>query len=276
MPLVLTADHADDVRSVRLDDGNRVGRGLVEEGPDGPRVRPWGGDVFSTEPRTAEEATLGLDEVRLLAPVVPSKIVVIGQNYIDHAAELGHTEPETLRVFLKAPSSVVGPGEPIVLPEDSGEVHYEAELGVVIGRRCRRVTQAEALDCVWGYTCANDVTARDIQRSTGLVSYAKSFDTFCPLGPWVETDLDPADLRITCTVNGLVRKDGSTASMVWGVAELVERVSAAMTLLPGDVVVTGTPAGVGALAGGDEVSVSIEGIGTLTNPVIGPQAGTQR
>lgn len=232
--------------------------------------------MFSTEPRTAEEATLGLDEVRLLAPVVPSKIVVIGQNYIDHAAELGHTEPETLRVFLKAPSSVVGPGEPIVLPEDSGEVHYEAELGVVIGRRCRRVTQAEALDCVWGYTCANDVTARDIQRSTGLVSYAKSFDTFCPLGPWVETDLDPADLRITCTVNGLVRKDGSTASMVWGVAELVERVSAAMTLLPGDVVVTGTPAGVGALAGGDEVSVSIEGIGTLTNPVIGPQAGTQR
>ena len=209
-----------------------------------------------------------LDHVRLLAPVLPSKIVAVGKNYADHAAEMGGDVPDVPIVFLKPSTSVIGPGDPIIYPALSSEVHYEAELAVVIGRLCRDVPAEQTERVVLGYTCANDVTARDLQRAESQWGRAKGFDTFCPLGPWVVTDLDPSDLRITCTVNGELRQDGRTSQMVRSVGELVAHVSAAMTLLPGDVLLTGTPAGVGPLSVGDEVAVTVEGIGTLTNRVV--------
>jgi 2-keto-4-pentenoate hydratase/2-oxohepta-3-ene-1,7-dioic acid hydratase in catechol pathway len=181
---------------------------------------------------------------------------------------MGHDIPEVPVVFLKPSTSVVGSGDPIQYPRQSAEVHFEAELAVVIGRLCRDVPVERAADVVLGYTCANDVTARDLQKSDGQWGRAKGFDTFCPLGPWVRTDLDPSDLRIRCTVNGETRQDGRTSQMVRGVGDLIGHVSACMTLLPGDVLLTGTPAGVGPLHVGDRVAVTIEGIGTLTNPVV--------
>jgi 2-keto-4-pentenoate hydratase/2-oxohepta-3-ene-1,7-dioic acid hydratase in catechol pathway len=200
--------------------------------------------------------------------VEPSKIVAVGRNYADHAAELALEVAERPRTFLKPPSALVGHGEAIRYPRQSQEVHYEAELAVVIGSRCHSVSSSDALEYVLGYTCANDVTARDIQRAEGLPSYAKSFDTFCPLGPWMETQVDPFHVGITCLVNGELRQEDDTGRMLWGVADLIAYVSAAMTLLPGDVLLTGTPAGVGPLRPGDEVTVTIEGIGSLTNPVV--------
>jgi 2-keto-4-pentenoate hydratase/2-oxohepta-3-ene-1,7-dioic acid hydratase in catechol pathway len=209
-----------------------------------------------------------LVDVRLVAPVLPSKVVAIGKNYADHAKEMGGEAPETPIVFLKPSTSVVGPGEPIRYPVGvSTQVDYEGELAVVIGRLCREVPPERATDVVLGFTCANDVTARDLQRAEPQWGRAKGFDTFCPLGPWIATGLDPADLAVTTTVNGELRQAGRTSAMVHSVADLVAFVSQAMTLLPGDVILTGTPAGVGPLAVGDEVSVTIEGVGTLTNPV---------
>ncbi|MFJ6699175.1 fumarylacetoacetate hydrolase family protein [Streptomyces sp. NPDC091272] len=215
-----------------------------------------------------------LDKVRLLPPVLPSKVVAIGRNYAEHAAELGHSivddqgRPEIPVTFFKPSTSVIGPGDPIAYPSFSSELHHEAELAVVIGRMCREVPPSRVKDVVLGYTAANDVTARDVQKREKQWARAKGFDTSCPLGPWVETDLDPADLTIQCTVNGEQRQLGRTSDMVRSVAELVAHVSEAMTLLPGDVILTGTPAGVGPLNVGDEVAVTIEGIGTLTNKVI--------
>ncbi|WP_424211598.1 fumarylacetoacetate hydrolase family protein [Streptomyces sp. BI20] len=209
-----------------------------------------------------------LNKVRLLPPVLPNKVVAIGRNYAEHAAELGNEVPEVPVTFFKPSTSVVGPGDPIVFPSFAGELHHEAELAVVIGRMCREVPRERVKDVILGYTCANDVTARDVQRRESQWARAKGFDSSCPLGPWIETDLDPSDLVVGCTVNGEQRQLGRTAEMVRPIEDLIVHITEAMTLLPGDVVLTGTPAGVGPLNVGDEVAVTIEGIGTLTNKVI--------
>ncbi|AWI31149.1 fumarylacetoacetate hydrolase family protein [Streptomyces tirandamycinicus] len=212
-----------------------------------------------------------LSKVRLLPPVLPNKVVAIGRNYAEHAAELGNEVPEVPVAFFKPTTSVIGTGDAIEYPSFSDEVHYEAELAVVIGRLCRDVPRERVKDVVLGYTCANDVTARDAQRREKQWARAKGFDTACPLGPWVETGIDLAragDLTIQCTVNGEQRQLGRTSDMIHSIEDLVVHLTEAMTLLPGDVILTGTPAGVGPLNVGDEVAVTIEGIGTLTNKVI--------
>jgi 2-keto-4-pentenoate hydratase/2-oxohepta-3-ene-1,7-dioic acid hydratase in catechol pathway len=207
-----------------------------------------------------------LDDVRLLAPVIPrSKVVGIGKNYADHAAEMGGEVPKEPLMFLIPNTAVVGPGDPVVMPQQSSEVHYEGELAVVIGKLCKDVPVERALDVVYGYTCANDVTARDLQRSDGQWSRAKGFDTFCPLGPWIETSLDTQDLRVTTRREGETVQDGRTSQMMHSVAALVAHVSSTFTLLPGDVILTGTPAGVGPVLAGQRVEVEIEGIGVLSN-----------
>lgn len=212
---------------------------------------------------------LPLSEARLVAPVLPSKIVAVGKNYLDHVREMGgDAPPAEPMVFLKPSTSVIGPGDPIALPWQSEQVEHESEIAVVIGRLCRDVPEDRADEVILGYTCANDVTARDLQRTDGQWGRAKGFDSFCPLGPWIETSLDVEDATIECTVNGEIRQSAVGADMVHSVPELVAWISSVMTLLPGDVILTGTPAGVGPLAGGDEVSVTIGGIGTLTNPVV--------
>lgn len=210
-----------------------------------------------------------LPDARLLAPVIPrSKVVAVGRNYADHAAEMGGEVPPEPLCFLKPNTSVVGPGDPIAYPPQSSEVHFEGELAVVIGRLCRDVPPDRVGEVVFGYTCANDVTARDLQRSDGQWWRAKGFDSFCPVGPWVTTDLDVSDVALTTTVNDEKRQDGRTSQMVYDVPALIAHVSSAMTLLPGDLLLTGTPAGVGPLAVGDEVAVTVEGIGTLRNTVV--------
>ena len=223
------------------------------------------GDVFGTFKRG--ERAGALSEVRLLAPCTPTKIVAIGLNYAAHAAEANHEVPDEPLIFLKPPSSVIGPGETIVYPAISQRVGFEAELVAVIGRRARHVSVDDALGYVLGYTCGNDVTARDFQRKDGQWTRSKSFDTFCPLGPWIVVGLDASDLAVRCRVNGDLRQDGNTQDMVFGVKELVASISAVMTLLPGDVILTGTPSGIGPLQPGDRVVVEIEGLGILENHV---------
>ncbi len=208
-----------------------------------------------------------LGDVRLLAPVIPSKVVAIGKNYADHAREMGGEPPADPVVFLKPSTAVIGPGDPIGYPPGVGRVDYEGELAVVIGRLCRDVPAARAADVILGYTCANDVTARDQQLADGQWTRGKGYDTFCPLGPWVETELDPATSRVTTTLNGETKQDAPTSLLLHEVAYLVEYVTKVMTLLPGDVLLTGTPAGIGPMNVGDTVSVTVEGVGTLTNPV---------
>ncbi len=209
-----------------------------------------------------------LTDVRLLAPVLPSKVVCIGKNYADHVAEMGLSTPGQPIVFLKPSTSVVGPGDPIVLPRNSTHVDHEAELGIVIGRLCREVPKERAQDVILGYTCGNDVTARDHQAEDKQWTRGKSHDSFCPLGPWVETELDVSDIAVQCAVDGEVRQDGRTSQLLHDVPAIVEWVTAFMTLLPGDVILTGTPAGVGPLNPGNAVTVLVEGIGPLTNPVV--------
>ena len=245
-----------------------VGFGVVDgdiEDPTSLHVTAIDGHPFA--PFQAVGDPLPLAGVRLLAPVLPSKVLGFGRNYAEHAKELGNEVPDIPVVFLKPSTAVIGPGDPIFYPALSKEVHFEGELAVVIGRLCREVPIERVPEVVLGFTCANDVTARDLQRSDNQWARAKGFDTFCPLGPWIDTDVDPAKLVIRTRVNGDLRQDGTTADMMRGVAECVAFVSAAMTLLPGDVILTGTPAGVGPITAGDEVAVSIEGIGTLTNRV---------
>jgi 2-keto-4-pentenoate hydratase/2-oxohepta-3-ene-1,7-dioic acid hydratase in catechol pathway len=213
-----------------------------------------------------------LSEVRLLAPVLPrSKVVGIGRNYADHAAEMGNELPSEPLLFLKPNTSVVGPGDQIFYPAQSQRVDYEGELAVVIGRICRDVPVEKATDVIHGYTIGNDVTARDLQKSDVQFTRAKGFDSFCPLGPWIETDLDPqtfADgVKIQTHLNGDLVQDGTTADLVFDIPTLIAYVSSVMTLLPGDVILTGTPAGVGPMQVGDEIEVSVAGIGTLTNKV---------
>jgi 2-keto-4-pentenoate hydratase/2-oxohepta-3-ene-1,7-dioic acid hydratase in catechol pathway len=210
-----------------------------------------------------------VDDVRLLAPVIPrSKVIGIGRNYADHAREMGGDAPETPLMFLVPNTAVVGPGDPVVLPPQTQEVSYEGELAVVIGRLCKDVEPEDALGVVFGYTVANDVTARDLQRSDGQWARAKGFDTFCPLGPWIETDLDPSEQRIVTRLDGEVVQDGPTSDMVHGTAALISFASKAFTLLPGDVILTGTPAGVGLVEGGQRVEVEVDGIGVLSNPFV--------
>ncbi len=213
-----------------------------------------------------------LADVRLLAPVLPrSKVVGIGRNYAAHAAELGNDVPTEPLMFLKPNTSVAGPGDPIFYPSQTQDLHYEGELAVVIGRICRDVPPEQATDVIYGYTIGNDVTARDLQRSDGQFTRAKGFDSFCPLGPWIETDLDPqhfADgVAIQTHLNGEVVQDGTTADMIFDIPALIAHVSSVMTLLPGDVILTGTPEGVGPMQVGDEVEVSVAGLGALTNKV---------
>jgi 2-keto-4-pentenoate hydratase/2-oxohepta-3-ene-1,7-dioic acid hydratase in catechol pathway len=210
-----------------------------------------------------------LDAVRLLAPVIPrSKVIGIGRNYAEHAAEMGNQLPSEPLVFLKPNTSVVGPDDAIVYPDQTQDLQFEGELAVVIGRICRDVAVEDVPKVVHGYTVANDVTARDLQKRDGQWARAKGFDSFCPLGPWIETDLDIRDLAVRTLVGDEVRQDGRTSQMVFDVPTLVSYVSSFMTLLPGDVLLTGTPAGVGPLQVGDLVSVTVDGIGTLSNRVV--------
>jgi 2-keto-4-pentenoate hydratase/2-oxohepta-3-ene-1,7-dioic acid hydratase in catechol pathway len=212
---------------------------------------------------------LQLADVRLLAPVIPrSKVVGIGRNYRAHAEELGNEVPAEPLVFLKPNTSVIGPRDGIVYPEQTNDLHFEGELAIVIGRIVRDLPKERANEVIFGYTVANDVTARDLQKTDGQWARAKGYDTFCPLGPWITTELDVADLRVTTTVNGEPKQDGRTSQLIFDIPEVLSYITSFTTLLPGDVVLTGTPAGVGPMLPGDEVAVSIEGIGTLTNKVI--------
>jgi 2-keto-4-pentenoate hydratase/2-oxohepta-3-ene-1,7-dioic acid hydratase in catechol pathway len=235
--------------------------------PDARVVALAGDPLYVGIKLTEEEHRLA--DVRLLAPVLPrSKVVGIGRNYAAHAAEMGNEVPEEPMFFLKPNTSVVGPGDPVYYPRQSQDVHYEGELAVVIGRICRDVPAEKAADVVFGYTVGNDVTARDLQRKDVQFTRGKGFDSFCPLGPWVETELDVSDLRVQTFLNGDVKQDGRTSDMIFDVPALIEHVSGVMTLLPGDVILTGTPEGVGPMSVGDEVEVVVERLGTLTNKVV--------
>jgi len=227
---------------------------------------PFGG---SADDITLTGMRFALDKVRLLAPILPSKVVCVGQNYADHIDEMGAERPSEPIIFLKPSTAVCGPGDPIRRPTAISErVDYEGELAVVIGRLCREVPADRAGDVIFGYTCANDVTARDLQARDGQWTRAKGFDTFCPLGPWIETDVDPAHLALTTSLNNEVKQRSTTSLLLHNVPALVAFVTQVMTLIPGDVLLTGTPAGVGPMDKGDEVAVTIEGIGTLSNPVL--------
>jgi 2-keto-4-pentenoate hydratase/2-oxohepta-3-ene-1,7-dioic acid hydratase in catechol pathway len=209
-----------------------------------------------------------LEAVQLLPPSQPTKILAIGRNYAGHAAEFNHPPPDEPLLFLKPPSAMIGTGEAIVMPALSQQVDYEAELAIVIGVRCRNVPPEEALSCILGYTCANDVTARDLQRRDGQWTRGKGFDTFCPVGPWLVTDLDPGNMEVIARVNGEVRQHGHTHDLLFPVSQLIAYTSAVMTLEPGDILLTGTPAGVGPLQAGDIVEVEVSGVGVLRNPVV--------
>jgi 2-keto-4-pentenoate hydratase/2-oxohepta-3-ene-1,7-dioic acid hydratase in catechol pathway len=254
------------VRIARFSSNGQVGYGVVEGEVGNQTVAVIKGHPFAPIEFTGQRAPL--TSVKLLAPVLPSKVLAFAKTYVDHAAEMGGQVPAEPIMFLKPSTSVIGSGDAIRLPALSEVVHHEGELAVVIGRLCSEVPVERAADVILGYTCANDVTARDLQKRDGQWARAKGFDTFCPIGPWIQTELDPADLAITCTVNGEVRQNARTSELQFSLAELVAWASSAMTLLPGDVILTGTPAGVGPLVAGATVEVAIDGIGTLTNQVI--------
>ena len=254
------------MRIARFTTGEDPVFGLVDGA--GEKIAEITGDPLYTKIELTG-ATHLVEDVRLLAPVIPrSKVIGIGKNYADHAAEMGGEPPAEPLMFLIPNTAVVGPGDPVVMPRQTSEVHYEGELAVVIGRICKDVPPERVKDVIYGYTCANDVTARDLQRADGQWARAKGFDTFCPLGPWIETELDVSDLSLVTRRDGEVVQDGTTADMVHDVATLVSHASQAFTLLPGDVILTGTPAGVGPVVSGQRVEVEIEGIGTLSNPFI--------
>ena len=237
--------------------------GLVEA----ESVREITGDILASW--SPADRTWRLDQVRLLPPVTPSKIVCIGRNYREHAAELNNPIPKEPLIFLKPPSAVIGPDEPIVLPAISNRVDHEGELAIVIGRRCSQLaTDADVRPFILGFTCLNDVTARDIQKADVQFTRGKGFDTFCPLGPLLETDLDLSTATVSTFVNGIQRQSAPVSDMMFPVDVMIRWVSRMMTLMPGDVIATGTPAGVGPLAAGDVVEVIVSGIGTLRNPVV--------
>ncbi|WP_252975469.1 fumarylacetoacetate hydrolase family protein [Janibacter melonis] len=254
------------MRIARYTTGDDPVYGLVDG--DGTKIAEVSGDpLYQRIELTGRTTTV--DEVRLLAPVIPrSKIIGIGRNYADHAAEMGNEVPAEPMMFLVPNTAVVGPGDPVVIPPITKEVSFEGELAVIIGRMCKDIEPEEVKKVIFGYTIANDVTARDLQRGDGQWARAKGLDTFCPLGPWIETDLDPQSVDIVTTLDGEVAQDGHSSDMVHGVAELVSYASKAFTLLPGDVILTGTPAGVGRVVAGQRVEVEIAQIGTLSNPFV--------
>jgi 2-keto-4-pentenoate hydratase/2-oxohepta-3-ene-1,7-dioic acid hydratase in catechol pathway len=266
------------VRIARFATGGDPQYGVVELAGDGGRY-PDTVSVLTGDPIAMSVKLTGerkeLDSVRLLAPVIPrSKIVAVGRNYAAHAAEMGEEVPKTPLTFFKPNTSVIGPGEPIIYPAASHEVSYEGELALVIGRICKDVPISRVREVIFGYTVANDVTARDLQRTDGQWARAKGYDTFCPLGPWITTHqaLDEvASLAIRTTLDGEPCQDSNTKEMIFTIPELVAYISSYTTLLPGDVILTGTPPGVGPMLPGQVVSIEIEGIGTLTNPVAGTQ-----
>lgn len=224
--------------------------------------------VFIVEDDPHSETSFAIDKVKFLPPVTPSKIVCVGRNYAEHAAELGNEVPKEPLLFLKAPSALIGDGGDIILPAQSDQVEHEGELAIVIGRACKNLSDDDdPLAYIFGYTCLNDVTARDLQRNDVQFTRAKSFDTFCPVGPCVETELDTSDLRVVTAVNGIIKQDGRTSQMVFPVPFLVSYISRQMTLEPGDIIATGTPSGVSRMTNGDVCEVEIEGIGTLRNKV---------
>jgi 2-keto-4-pentenoate hydratase/2-oxohepta-3-ene-1,7-dioic acid hydratase in catechol pathway len=253
------------MRLVRFRFADRIATGFVQGDADTDTVRLLAGTFFEDPLPSGEEVPL--DDVRLLAPVLPSKVVCLGKNYAAHAEEFGMEVPDEPLIFLKPSTSVSGPGDPIPLLPISHRVDYEGELAVVIGRIARSVRAEDAFRYILGYTCGNDVTLRDLQKKDEQWARAKGFDGSCPLGPWIETELDPNDVHLETRVNGEVRQSASTADLVFGVATIIEFVTGFMTLLPGDVIMTGTPEGVGKVELGDEVEVEIDGVGVLANPV---------
>ena len=258
------------MRIARFTTGDDPRYALVEGAPGAEELVVITGDpIYTTIQLTGERVPLSDDAVRLLAPVIPrSKIIGVGRNYAAHAAEMGHALPVVPLLFLKPNTSVIGPDDPIVLPAWTEEVEHEAELAVVIGKVTKNVTVARALDHVFGYTVANDVTARDAQRAEPQWTRAKGFDTSCPIGPWIVPGLDVSDLAVRSRVNGQPRQDGRTSQLIFDVAYLVSYISEVFTLLPGDVILTGTPAGVGPIVDRDIVEVEVEDIGVLRNPVL--------
>ncbi len=238
----------------------------IEGSPGEETAREIAEHPFGTPTFTGRSWPLA--DVRLLAPILASKVVCIGKNYADHIAEMGGAAPADPVIFLKPNTAIVGPNVPIQLPANASPVHFEGELAVVIGRPCKDVVAAKAAENILGYTIANDVSARDQQQADGQWTRAKGHDTFCPVGPWIATDLDASDLELRTEVDGEVKQHSRTSMMIHDVGAIVEWISAVMTLLPGDLILTGTPAGVGPIEDGDTVSITIEGIGTLTNPVI--------
>ena len=257
------------VRIARFTLGDEIRYGIVgAAGEDS--VTPIVGDPLYTPIQEAGSA-VPLADVRLLAPVIPrSKVIGVGRNYAEHAAEMGNEVPAEPMLFLMPNTSVVGPNDPIVYPRHSTHIEHEAELAIVIGRLCKDVPAERVPEVIFGYTCANDVSARDLQKRDGQWARAKGFDSANPIGPWIETELDWSDLAVECTVNGAVVQSGRTSQMVHDVTSLVVYISAAFTLLPGDLILTGTPAGVGPLQVGDDVAITVEGIGTLRNRVVSP------
>jgi 2-keto-4-pentenoate hydratase/2-oxohepta-3-ene-1,7-dioic acid hydratase in catechol pathway len=251
------------MRLVRFRHGDRIATGALERGSD--EIRVLRGTFFEDPLPTGETVALG--DVLLLAPVLPSKLVCVGKNYAAHAAEFGMKVPEEPLLFLKPSTAVIGPGDPIRLLPISRRVDYEGELAVVIGRLARGVRTEDAFKYILGYTCANDVTLRDLQKSDDQWARAKGFDGSAPIGPWIETDLDPNDVIVRTRLNGEIRQQASTSEMVFGVATLIEYITVFMTLLPGDILLTGTPEGVGTLSDGDVVEIEVEGVGALRNEV---------
>jgi 2-keto-4-pentenoate hydratase/2-oxohepta-3-ene-1,7-dioic acid hydratase in catechol pathway len=249
------------MKIVRVAHGNEARFGILE----GERVFALKGNVFGSFGKGEELGLLSAQ--KLLAPMLPSKVVALGLNYADHAREMKQPIPSQPILFLKPSTSVIGPGEKIVYPEMSKRVDYEAELAVVIKMPARNVAVGRALEYVLGYTCLNDVTARDLQAKDGQWTRAKSFDTFCPIGPWIETELDPAKLRVRALLNYQTVQDSDTGQLIFKVPEIVSFVSRVMTLLPGDLIATGTPPGVGPMQKGDKITIEVEGIGRLENSV---------
>ena len=254
------------MRLLRFRHGERISTGAVQPGSD--TVQVIAGTFFEDPLPTGEEVSI--DDVMLLAPVLPSKLVCVGKNYAAHAAEFGMEVPEEPLLFLKPSTAVVGPGDPIRLLPINERTDYEGEMAVVMGRLAKNVRAEDASRYILGFTCANDVTLRDLQRTDDQWTKAKGLDGSCPLGPWIETSVDPTDVLVETRLNGDVVQRASTSEMVFGVAELIEYITTFMTLLPGDVLLTGTPEGVGRVRSGDVVEVEVEGVGTLRNGVTGP------
>jgi 2-keto-4-pentenoate hydratase/2-oxohepta-3-ene-1,7-dioic acid hydratase in catechol pathway len=253
------------VKIVRYKDGPKTNWGVIE----GDAIREMDGDPFGHFHLTSKIKTIG--ELKLLSPCLPSKIIALGLNYRDHAEEVKMVLPKEPLLFIKPSTSVIGPGEAIVYPKMSRRVDFEAELAVVIGKVAKAVPEEKAADYILGYTCLNDVTARDLQPKDGQWTTAKGFDTFAPIGPWIVTDIDPHHLEISSFLNGERRQHSNTENLIFGPYRLVSFISHVMTLLPGDVIATGTPSGIGPMAIGDTVGVVVEGIGTLSNKVVSEQ-----